>query len=131
MRRVEPYGFTKISALGIEEQRVNVILDFTDPHAAWQRLGHGYRVDVSIQVWEAKDVLRLPIGAMFRQRNQWAVYRVDAEGIVNLQPVEIGHINNLEAEVTSGLSENMVVILHPSDRIEKGMRVMPRDRDEA
>ena len=130
VRRVEPFGFTKISALGIEEQRVNVILDFTDPPAAWQRLGHGYRVDVSIQVWEAKDVLRLPIGAMFRQRNQWAVYRVDAEGIVHQQPVEIGHINNLEAEVTAGLSDNAVVILHPSDRIQKGMKVISRDRDE-
>ena len=130
VRRVEPFGFTKISALGIEEQRVNVILDFTDPLSAWQRLGHGYRVDVSIRVWEAKDVLRLPIGAMFRQRNQWAVYRVDAEGIVHPQPVEIGHINNLEAEVTSGLSDNALVILHPSDRIQKGMKVISRDRDE-
>jgi HlyD family secretion protein len=131
VRRVEPFGFTKISALGIEEQRVNVILDFTDPPAAWQRLGHGYRVDVSIQIWEGKDVLRLPIGAMFRQRNQWAVYRVDAKGIVYLQPVEIGHINNLEAEVTGGLSDDAVVILHPSDRLKEGMRVIPRDRDEA
>lgn len=127
VRRVEPYGFTKISALGIEEQRVNVILDFTDPPTLWQRLGHGYRVDVSIQVWEGQDVLRLPIGAMFRQRNQWAVYRVDADGVVNLQPVEIGHINSLEAEVTSGLSDNTVVILYPSDQIQEGALVVPRN----
>ena len=116
---------------GIEEQRFNVILDFTDPPAAWQRLGHGYRVDVSIQVWAAKDVLRVPVGAMFRQRKQWAVYRVDAKGIVYLQPVEIGHINNLEAEVTGGLSDDAVVILHPSDRLKEGMRVIPQDHDEA
>lgn len=129
VRRVEPYGFTKISALGIEEQRVNVILDFTDPPSAWRQLGHGYRVDASIQVWQANNVLKLPIGAMFRKRNQWAVYGVDTEGVVHLQPVEIGHINNLEAEVTAGLNDHSVVILHPSDRIEEGIRVTSLDRE--
>ena len=129
VRRVEPYGFTKISALGIEEQRVNVILDFTDPPSAWRQLGHGYRVDASIQVWQANNVLKLPIGAMFRKRNQWAVYGVDTEGVVHLQPVEIGHINNLEAEVTAGLNDHSVVILHPSDRIEEGTRVTSLDRE--
>lgn len=131
VRRVEPYGFTKISALGVEEQRVNVILDFTDPQTAWQRLGHGYRVDVAIQIWEGKDVLKLPIGALFRKSNQWTVYRVSADGAVSLQPVQIGHINNFEAEVLGGLDEQSSVILHPSDRIEEGMRVAPRGSEGA
>ncbi|MFZ1493683.1 MAG: HlyD family efflux transporter periplasmic adaptor subunit [Candidatus Competibacter denitrificans] len=127
VQRVEPFGFTKISALGIEEQRVNVILEFTDPAAAWRQIGHGYRVDVSIQIWEAPNVLKLPIGAMFRKRDRWSVYAIDPGGAVSLQPVEIGHINSFEAEVTGGLREGSAVILHPSDRIEEGMRVAPPD----
>jgi HlyD family secretion protein len=79
VRRVEPYGFTKISALGIEEQRVNVIIDFTDPLDKWRRLGHGYRVETRIIVWEGTDVLNVPLGALFRHGDAWAVF-VDSEG---------------------------------------------------
>lgn len=125
VQRVEPFGFTKISALGIEEQRVNVVLEFTDPLTAWRQIGHGYRVDVSIQIWEASSVLKLPIGAMFRKRDRWSVYAIDSSGVVSLQSVDIGHINSFEAEVTGGLREGSAVILHPSDRIEEGMRVAP------
>ena len=125
VQRVEPFGFTKISALGIEEQRVNVVLEFTDPLTAWRQIGHGYRVDVSIQIWQAPSVLKLPIGAMFRKRDRWSVYAIDPSGVVSLQPIDIGHINSFEAEVTGGLREGSAVILHPSDRIEEGMRVAP------
>ena len=127
VRRVEPFGFTKISALGIEEQRVNVIVDFADPRTAWERLGHGYRVDVAIQTWKGDDVLQVPIGALFRKRNQWDAYTVDAMGIVHLQPVAIGHMNNRSAEVLSALSAGDAVILHPSDQIQDGIRVAPRE----
>jgi HlyD family secretion protein len=127
VRRVEPYGFTKISALGIEEQRVNVVIDFVDPAPAWERLGHGYRIDVSIVVWRAEDVLKLPLGALFRRHNRWAVYTVDSARLVRSQEVEIGHTNNLEAEVIAGLIEMSEVILHPSDHIADGARVEPRD----
>jgi HlyD family secretion protein len=81
VQRVEPFGFTKISALGIEEQRVNVIIDFTDPPEKWQRLGHGYRVEPRIVLWEADDVLKIPLPALFRDGDGWAVFaeqRMDA-----------------------------------------------------
>jgi len=124
VKRVEPWGFTKISALGIEDQRVNVILDFDEPPEALEKLqlAHGYRVNVSVDVWE-EEVLRLPIGAMFRSGNQWAVYAVGGQGIVTLQKVEIGHMNNQYAEILSGLQERSAVILHPSDRVQEGMWV--------
>ena len=77
VRRVEPAGFTKISALGVEEQRVNVILDFTDPADAWAALGDAYRVEVRIVEWEAPNVLKVPTSALFREGSEWAVYVVD------------------------------------------------------
>ncbi len=126
VRRVEPYGFTKVSALGIEEQRVNVIVDFSDYAPVWQRLGHGYRVDVSIVVWQAADVLKVPLGALFRQRNNWFVYVLEADDSVSSRAVEIGHTNSLEAEVLAGLNDGARVILHPSDQIADGTRVTPR-----
>lgn len=122
VKRVEPWGFTKISALGIEDQRVNVILEFDEPPDALTQLAHDYRVNVSIDVWE-KTVLRLPFGAMFRSGNRWAVYTVDPQGIVHLRKLEIGQMNSQYAEVLSGLEERSVVVLHPSDRIQEGMWV--------
>jgi HlyD family secretion protein len=116
VRRVEPFGFTKVSALGIEEQRVNVIIDFEDAPEKWAELGHGYRLDTRIFVWEAEDVLKLPVSALFRDQGRWAVFRVVDEEAV-LTPVEIGRRNALEAEILSGLEEAASVVIHPSDRV--------------
>ena len=125
VRRVEPAGFTKISALGVEEQRVNVILDFVDPSAAWASLGDAYRVEVRIVIWEASNVLKVPTSALFRERDRWAVYRFDA-GRAQRTVVELGHQAAQEAEVKSGLSDGARVILHPGDAITDGARVTER-----
>lgn len=122
---VEPAGFKEISALGIEEQRVNVHLDFEDPPKAWAALGHDYRVFVRIIIWEADDVLRVPLSALFRRGNEWAVFKV-IEGRAVLQTVQIGQRNQRDAQVTAGLNAGDRVILHPSDRIAGGVRVVER-----
>lgn len=125
VRLVEPAAFTKISALGVEEQRVNVVIDFADGAARRPSLGDAYRVEARIVVWHADGVLKVPGSALFRHEEQWSVYEV-VDGRATLRPVEIGHRNDLEAEILSGLAENAVVILHPSDRIVDGTRVEAR-----
>ena len=125
VRRVEPYAFTKVSALGIEEQRVNVIIDFTDPPAKWLGLGHGYRVDAHILDWRGADVLKLPLGALFRDGESWAVF-VAEDGLARLRHIEIDHTNGREAELLDGLTAGMTVILHPGDRISEGVRIVSR-----
>jgi len=127
VRRVEPFGFTKVSALGIEEQRVNVVIDITDPRAQWRRLGHGYRVEPRIVLWEAADVLRVPLSALFRQGEHWAVF-VAQDGRAELRTVEIGQGNGLEAEVRSGLAAGERVVLHPGDRVSPRTRLAERGR---
>ncbi len=124
VRRIEPFGETKVSALGIEEQRVNVILDLDEPREKWRRLSHGYRVDVQVILFE-EDVLKLPRGTLFRHEDGWAVYKV-VEGRAKLQPVEIGAQNSLEVEIADGLSEGQQVVLYPSDRIKDGVAVVER-----
>ncbi|MEM7022985.1 MAG: efflux RND transporter periplasmic adaptor subunit [Pseudomonadota bacterium] len=125
VQRVEPYGFTKVSALGIEEQRVNVVIDFDDPAAARDALGHGYRVMAKIVVWSADDVVVVPVGALFRSGDAWSVY-VDEAGRARLREVSIGHRNNLQAEVVGGLAPGEAIVLHPSDRIAQGVRIQAR-----
>ena len=125
VRRVEPFGFTKVSALGIEEQRVNVVIDITEPRERWLRLGHGYRVEPRIVLWEASDVLRVPLSALFRQGDKWAVF-VEQGGRAVLREVEIGQGNGLEAEVRSGLEAGERVVLHPGDRVSPGARLVER-----
>jgi HlyD family secretion protein len=125
VRRVEPFGFTKVSALGIEEQRVNVVIDIKDSRDRWQRLGHGYRVEPRIVVWESTDVLRVPLSALFRHGEQWAVF-VEWDGRAALRRVEIGQGNGLEAEVRSGLEAGERVVLHPGDRVSPGARLAER-----
>jgi len=125
VRRVEPAGFTKISALGVEEQRVNVILDFMDPAAAWASLGDAYRVEVRIVIWEASNVLKVPTSALFREGDRWAVYRLDG-GRAQRAVVELGHQTAQEAEVKSGLADGARVVLHPGDAIADGTRVKER-----
>jgi HlyD family secretion protein len=127
VRRIEPSGFTKISALGVEEQRVNAILDFVDPAGAWAALGDGYRVEVRIVIWEAPSVLKVPTGALFRQGPAWAVYTV-AEGRARFTALELGQQTGQEAEVQSGLSEGARVILHPADTLTDGSRVEVPDQ---
>jgi HlyD family secretion protein len=125
VRLVEPFSYTKVSALGIEEQRVHVLLDFTDPPEKWQAMGHGYRVTGKIVTWEGADTLTLPMGALFRDGTQWAVYSVD-DHVARLRRVQLGHLNQTEAEVVGGLPPGAEVILHPSDRIADGIPVRPR-----
>ena len=127
VRRIEPAAFTKLSALGIEEQRVKVLFDFTTPEAERPPLGHGYRVHLRIVEWHGENVLRLPISALFRSNGDWAVFVVEA-GVARLRIVEIGHRNTEHAEVITGVSAGETVILHPSDRISDGVLVADRTR---
>jgi HlyD family secretion protein len=125
VRRVEPAGFTKISALGVEEQRVNVILDFADPASACAALGDAYRVEVRIVAWEGRDVLKVPTSALFRDGQEWAVYRVVQDRAQRTR-VEVGHKTGQEAEIAAGLSADDRVIVHPGDTLKPGARVKPR-----
>jgi HlyD family secretion protein len=125
VRRVEPYAYTKISALGIEEQRVNVIVDFDEPAEVWQGLGHGYRIDAHILDWRGEDVLKLPLGALFRDGESWAVF-VAEDGVARLRHIKIDHGNGREAEILDGLEVGATVILHPGDRISSGVRIVSR-----
>jgi HlyD family secretion protein len=125
VRRVEPAGFTKISALGVEEQRVNVVLDFIDPSAAWAALGDAYRVEVRVVVWEAAHVVKVPTGALFREGERWAVYAVE-NGRARRVFVELGHQTGQEAEVSSGLNEGARVVIHPPDTLTDDARVKER-----
>jgi HlyD family secretion protein len=126
VRLVEPAGFTKISALGVEEQRVNVIVDFTDPPETRASLGDSFRVEARIIVWQGQDVLKVPISAMFRHQDQWAVFAVDAQQTARWRAIRIGHRNGMEAEVLEGLESNEIVIMHPSDRVADGVKVVAR-----
>ena len=125
VRRIEPTGFMKVSALGIEEQRVNVIIDLTDPPEAWQRLGHGYRVEVRIVLWEHESILKVPLTALFRNGDDWAVF-VEREGRARRQPVVIGQRTDLEAQILEGLEAEDRVVLYPSDRVVEGVRLSAR-----
>jgi len=124
--RIDPVGFVKISALGIEEQRVRTTIDFVDPPEAWSRLGHDYRVIVHIPIWSASEAITVPVAALFRKDENWAVFAV-ANGRAHLTPVQIGQRNNRVAEVISGLIVGDRVVLHPSDRIQDGVSVSERD----
>ena len=123
--RIDPAGFLKVSALGIEEQRVRVTIDFADPPEAWSRLGHDYRVIVHVAIWSADDALTVPVSALSRKGDDWAVFAVE-DGRARTTPVKIGHRNNRVAEVVAGLAAGTGVVLHPSDRISDGTRVVQR-----
>ena len=125
VRVVEPSGFTKVSALGVEEQRVRVIVDITSPREAWQRLGDGYRVEARFVLWEGRDVLQLPTSALFRHGDGWAVFAV-AGGRARLTPIETGQRAGLATELLSGLDAGAQVVSHPDDMISNGTRVKPR-----
>lgn len=126
VRRVEPTGFTKVSALGIEEQRVNVIIDITDPPDSWARLGHGYRVDLRVVLWEDPSVLKLPLTALFRDRSgDWAVF-VEENGAARQQAVQLGQRTDLEAEILDGLEPGTRVVLYPSELVVEGAKLAER-----
>lgn len=124
--RVDPAGFLKVSALGIEEQRVRTTIDFVEPSEAWSRLGHDYRVVVHVVIWSADDVLTVPVAALFRTGSDWAVYTVK-DGRARTTVVSIGHRNAQVAEVLSGLAVGDGVVLHPSDRVRDGSAVAQRE----
>jgi len=125
VRVIEPAGFTKVSALGVEEQRVWVIVAFTSPPALWQRLGDGYRVEASFILWEAKDVLQIPASALFRDGSGWAAFAVE-QGKAVKRRVDVGQRNGLSAQVISGISAGEQVIAHPGDEVREGRGVAPR-----
>lgn len=130
VRLVEPSGFTRVSALGVEEQRVNVVLDLIDADDRSAALGDGYRVELRIVTWEAAGVIRAPTSALVRDGARWAVYEA-VGGRARRTHVEIGQRNGAEAEVRAGLSEGARVIVHPGDRIADGVRVRERRREDA
>jgi HlyD family secretion protein len=123
VRRVEPSGFMKVSALGVEEQRVNVLIDVTDAPSGGGRLGDGYRVEIRIVTWQEDDVVKVPVGALFRQADEWAVFVIEGERAL-VRTVELGQRNNAEAQVVSGLAEGDRVVLHPPDTLEHETRVI-------
>ncbi|NTW57755.1 MAG: efflux RND transporter periplasmic adaptor subunit [Nitrospirae bacterium] len=122
---VEPAGFTKVSSLGVEEQRVNVIVEFTSPAGVLQNLGDGYRLDSSFVIWEEKDVLQVPASALFRKGDGWALFTVENKR-AHLREVAVGHRNGLSAEILSGVPEGAFVIVHPDDTVRDGVRVRAR-----
>ncbi len=123
VRRIDPAGFTKVSALGIEEQRVNLVLDLEEKDP---RLGHGFRVYARLTLWQSEDTLQVPISALFRDGRQWSLFAI-RDGRAKQLPVEIGHMNDEVAELTGGLAEGDRVILHPSDMVSDGTLVEARE----
>lgn len=125
VRRIEPVGFTKTSALGVEEQRVLVISDITSDSTEWKDLGDGYRVESRFILWEADDVLQIPASALFRFNDTWAVF-VAEEGFAKRRIVKTGQRNGLSAEILEGLNEGESIITHPDDFIEDGVAIKRR-----
>jgi HlyD family secretion protein len=122
VRRIEPSGFMKVSALGVEEQRVYVLIDLTDPPAAAQALGDAYRVEVRAVTWRGEGVLKVPVGSLFRRGEGWAAFVIQ-DGLARLTPVQLGHRNEIEGEILGGLSEGQLVVMHPPDTLMDGARV--------
>jgi len=125
VRRIDPAGFTKVSALGIEEQRVNAILDFTGPPERRTSLGHAFKVLVRIVKSRAADALQVPIGALFRHNGNWAAYTVE-DGEARLRELDLGRFSMTHAEVLGGLSDGETVIVHPGDQVGDGVAVRQR-----
>ena len=123
VKRVEPYAFTKVSALGIEEQRTNVIIDFD---TVTPRIGHGYRVRADIIIWQRDDALRLPMASLFKTSQGWSVYRIE-RGRARLRSVRLGQMNGALAEVLDGVSGGDRVVQHPSSALFDGAKVKARE----
>jgi HlyD family secretion protein len=125
VRRVEPAGFMKVSALGVEEQRVNVIIDFDDPASAGKKLGDAYRVEVRVVIWRDDNVMKAPVGALFRRGDAWAVFTVENDR-AQMKTVMLGQRNATEAQIVNGLTAGQTVVLHPPDTLTDGARVAVR-----
>src|SRR5262245_16061692 len=128
VRRVEPSGFMKVSALGVEEQRVNVVIDLADAERARQ-LGDGYRVQDRVGGWRDDNALKAPIGAFFRRGDQWATFVVNDDRI-RMQPVQLGERNDREAQIVAGVNERQTLVLYPPDTLMDGARVTVRSTDQ-
>jgi HlyD family secretion protein len=122
VRVIEPAGFTKVSALGVEEQRVWVIVDFVSPRQTWERLGDGYRVEARFVLWEAEDVLQIPASSLLRQGDGWAVFRAQGDR-ARLHPVKPGQRDGLRAQILQGLEPGQTVVAHPPSELEDGGRI--------
>jgi HlyD family secretion protein len=122
VRLVEPAAFTKVSALGVEEQRVNVVADFITPANERKNVGDNFRVEAKIIIWEANDVVKVPAGSLFRQGDRWAAFVV-ADGRAHLRSVKIGRSSGTETQVLEGLQTGEEVILYPGSRVRDGQRV--------
>lgn len=122
VRRVEPAGFKRVSALGVDEQRVPVLVSLHSPRDQWQQLGTGYRVEGRFILWEGDDVLQIPTSALIRRDGHWQVYVVDA-GRAHLRAVEPGRRSGLHTQILSGLEVGEQIVDHPGDRVEHGARV--------
>ncbi len=125
VRRIEPAGFTKLSSLGVEEQRVLVIADITTPPEKWRALGDGYRLEAHFVVWEGRDILQVPTSALFRSGKDWSVF-TEEQGKARLRKVEIGQRTGLTAQIVSGLKENERVVAYPDDTISEGTKIRQR-----
>ncbi|RLA17802.1 MAG: efflux transporter periplasmic adaptor subunit [Gammaproteobacteria bacterium] len=128
VRRIEPYGFTKISALGVEEQRVKVILSISTEYSARKQLGHGYRVEARFILWQADKVLQIPNSALFRDNNasqQWAVYVIKGNTL-HKRSLKIGQRNNLMAEVLEGLEEGEQLVTYLANELQDGVKIEKR-----
>jgi HlyD family secretion protein len=125
VRIVEPAGFTKVSSLGVEEQRVLVIEEITSPPETWRLLGDGYRLEAHFVIWEGKDILQIPASVLFRSGKEWAVF-VEDNGKARQRTLEVGQRNGLTAEIISGLREKERVVSHPDDSIKNGTPIRPR-----
>ena len=125
VRLIEPAAFTKVSALGVEEQRLNVVIDFASPHDQWQNLGDSYRIDARIVVTELERALTVPVGALFRRDDGWAVF-VLADGRARLRSIVLGPRNSLQGVVERGLESGETVVVYPGDAVKDGARVKVR-----
>lgn len=123
VRVIEPAGFTKVSALGVEEQRVRVIVDISSSADQWARLGDRYRVDAKFILWQGDDILQIPENALFRYDDGWAVFIANNENRAELRKVEPGKRNGLRAQILSGVEEGEKVITHPDDQIVDGRQI--------
>lgn len=123
VRLVEPSAFTKISALGVEEQRVFVVVDLTDPLAARPTLGDNFRVEAKIETWSGRGILKVPAGALFQRGANWQTFVVEGKS-AKLQPVTIGRGNGLETEIVAGLGEGRRIIVYPGDQITDGASIV-------
>lgn len=122
VRVIEPGGFTKLSALGVEEQRVRVVADIVTPESEWARLGDGYRVEAAFVLWESARALRIPANCIFRHGDAWAVFAVE-QGFARRREIKTGQRNGLVVEIASGLKEGDAVVAHPDDTVKDGLPV--------